>query len=59
MNTDNILDLASQTVDKCLQKSRKVVISSIIHREDENTLGVKAEIVNANLKYRDLNNPNV
>ena len=44
-NREDVLALASETVDKCLQKSGKVVISSIIHREDDDTLGVKAEIV--------------
>ena len=56
---EEVVHAVTRTVNKCLSKSEKVVISSIINREDDDTLGVKAEIVNANLKYRYLNNTNV
>ena len=58
-DTEDVVDAVTQTVNKCLLKSDKVVVSSIINREDDDILGVKAEMVNANVKYRYINNPNV
>ena len=59
MNTNEIVELASKTVETCLQKGNKVVISSIIQRDDDKEVGDKAENVNVNLMYKYLNNPRV
>ena len=58
-DSEDVVDAVTQTVNKCLLKSDKVVLSSIINREEDDILGVKAEMVNANVKYRYINNPNV
>ena len=58
-DTEDVVEAVTQTVNKCLLKSDKVVVSSIINREDDDIKGVKAEMVNANVKYRYINNPNV
>ena len=58
-STNEIVELASKTVETCLQKGNKVVISSIIQRDDDKEVGDKAENVNVNLMYKYLNNPRV
>ena len=55
-------ELTSKTVDiveTCLEKVEKVVLSSIVNREDDETKRAKAEVINANLKLHYISNPNV
>ena len=55
-------ELTSKTfdiVEKCLEKVEKVVISSIVNREDDETKRAKADVINANLKLHYMSNPNV
>ena len=59
MEIDSLISLISETVDKCTQKADHVIISTIIKRDDDEEIGVKAEIINANMKYKYLNVSNV
>ena len=54
-----INDRINKVVEKALTKAKNVVISTIINREDEKDNGVKAEIVNAHIKYHYMNHENV
>ena len=59
MDTNDIISLISDTVDKTIPKADSVIINSIIKRDDNEEIDVKAEIVNANIRYKYLNHPNV
>ena len=52
-------DLISEKVVMCQSKAVNVIISSIIKRDDDEEICVKAEIVNANIKYQYLNHSKV
>lgn len=49
----------NKVVTKALTKAQKVVISTIIRREDEKQIGVKAELVNAHIRYKYVDDENV
>ena len=59
METNAIVELAADTVAACLEKADKVIISSLIKRDDEKEYTEKAEKVNVNLRYKYLNDPRV
>ena len=40
-----------ETVNKALSKAKKVVVGTIVGREDENDLKYKIDLINANTKY--------
>ena len=46
-------------IEKALQKAKKVVFSTIISRDDEPFLDAKAAAVNASIKLKYMNKPNV
>ena len=49
----------NEVVNKALTKAKKVVISTIVNREDKKDIGVKAGLVNAHIKYHYINHENV
>ena len=49
----------NQVVDQALTKANKVVVNTIVNREDKRDIGAKAELVNAYVKYHYINNENV
>ena len=51
--------MIKETVAKAATKANKVIISSIVCRDDNEMIKMKAEVVNANLKYAFLNDPKV
>ena len=59
ISTEDILKQTSDTIELCLNKADKVVISLIISRDDDPLVDAKADLVNANLKFKYLNNPKV
>ena len=59
MDTDEYAKLTFTTVDKCLTKAEKVVVSLIVDREDDPGIRAKAEAVNALIKLEYMNTPNV
>ena len=58
-NVDDLVDLTSTAVDKGLCKAKKVVISSIINRDDDLLISTKAAAVNAIIRFKFVNNPRV
>ena len=58
-SVEDIINQTTDTVEMCLLKADKVVISSIISRDDDPIVSAKAELVNAILKFKFLNNPKV
>ena len=48
-----------EVVDKALTKSKRIVLSTIVNREDDNELKMKIEVVNSNMKYTFRNNNQV
>ena len=56
---EELTSLTFETVEKCLTKAEKVIISLIVDREDDYSTRAKAEAVNANIKLKYINNPNV
>ena len=58
-NVGEITDLVADVSEKALLKAKKIVISSIISRDDDPLLNAKAAAVNANLKLIFINTPNV
>ena len=58
-DAEDIVELVNDTVEKCLTKGEKVVISSIIKRDDEKEASDKAEKVNLHLRYKYLNHSHV
>ena len=60
MSAEKVTSDTHETVDKCLLKSEKVVVSLIVKRDDEDdTIQTKLEVVDANIRYHYLNNPRV
>ena len=59
LSAEEIVTETNNLVEKCLSKTDKVIISSIITRDDDNDINIKAELVNANLKYKIIKNPRV
>ena len=51
LSTEEILTKTNAIIEKAKLKADKVVVSSIINREDEEQLSAKADIVNGNLKF--------
>ena len=49
----------NKVVTKALTKAQKVVVSTIIRRDDVKQIGAKAELVNAKLKYKYVDDDNV
>ena len=58
-NVDEITDLAEQVIEHALQKANKVVITTIVNRDDDPLLNSKASAVNGNIKFKFINKPNV
>ena len=57
--TEDIINQTTETIEMCLEKADKVIISTIISRDDDPTMNAKADLVNANLKFKYLNNPKI
>ena len=51
MATDEFTALTFRTVEKCLAKAEKVIVSLIVDREDDAETRTKAEAVNALIKF--------
>ena len=58
-DADEITHTTEEIVNLSLQKSNKVVISTIISRDDDPLLDAKASAVNANIKLKYLNKQNI
>ena len=58
-SVDEIVNLVIDVAEKCCLKAKKVVISSIVNRDDNILMDTKAEAVNANIKLKFVNNPNI
>ena len=58
-NVDDMVEMIAEAVDKGLNISKKIVVSTIIDRDDDRELNTKAHAVNANLKYKFMNNQQV
>ena len=56
---NEINERINEVIAKALTKAQKVVISTIVSREDEKQIGAKAELVNAHIKYKYINDKNV
>ena len=59
LSTEDIIKQTIDTIEMCLEKTDKVVLSSVITRDDDKVIDATAELVNANLKFRYLGNSNV
>ena len=59
MKTEEFTSSTFRTVDKCLAKAEKVVVSLIVDREDNLETRAKAEVANAMIKLKYMNNPRV
>ena len=58
-SSDEINKQINETICNALTKARKVIICTMIAREDEEMLSMKANLVNENIKCRYMNEPNV
>ena len=54
-----MVDGINALVNKALSKSKKVVISSIVRRDDATQIRAKADFINANIRYAFINNRDV
>ena len=52
-------EIIKETISKASTKAKHVVISTIVGREDDDSLKAKAEVINANIKYTYLKDPTV
>ena len=52
---ENIAEMVSNATDKSLFKATKVVLSTIVNRDDDILLSTKAAAVNANIKVKFIN----
>ena len=59
MTAEEFTSLTFSTVDKCLSKADKVIVSLIVDREDDLEIQAKAEAVNAMIKLNYMNDSNV
>ena len=59
LEVNEMNDRINEIVIKALTKAQKVVVNTIVNREDIQHVGVKAELVNARIKYMYLNHENV
>ena len=59
MSPDDLAALVFETVDRCLTKTDKVIVSLIVDREDEVEYRAKADAVNALIKLKYMNNTNI
>ena len=62
LNKFNIPEFGAQlnlVIENAVSKSKKVVIPTIIAREDDERLHMMAEVVNANIKYDNMNSADV
>ena len=59
MPVNEINDKIGEIVSKALAKAKKIVISTIVQRDDDKQLKAKAELVNAYIKYTYAENSNV
>ena len=59
MTAEELPTLTYETVEKCLLKSNKVIVSLVVNREDDESIQAKLGIVNANIKYNYLKNSRV
>ena len=48
-----------ETVEKCSQKAEKVIVSLVVPRYDKKDIEAKVDLVNANIKFKYLNNSNI
>ena len=58
-SVENISNEMSQAVEQGLAKTKKIILSTIVSRDDDETLNAKAAAVNANIKVKFLSNPRV
>ena len=56
---EDFLPKLYETVEKCLLKSEKVIVSLVVCRNDKKDIETKVDFVNANIKFKYLNNPNI
>ena len=48
-----------ELVEKASTKAKKVIVSTIVKREDREQYNIKVEVINANIKYAYMNNDKV
>ena len=56
---DDIYEHINDVVTKASSKARKVVISTVINREDERNIREKVDLVNAHIKYKYINDEKI
>ena len=56
---DDMEETIKETILKASTKAKNVVISTIVGREDDDSLKAKEEVINANIKYTYLKDPTV
>ena len=56
---NDIEKMIKETTTKASTKAKKVIISTIVGREDSDMMKMKAEVLNASIKYTYYNDPNV
>ena len=59
ISAEELSTLTYETVEKCLLKSEKVVVSLVVNGEDDDNIQAKLGVVNANIRYKYLKNPRV
>ena len=59
VSPEDLTSITYETVDKCLTKAGKVIISLIVDREDDPMIRIKAEAVNAMIKLKYVDHPQV
>ena len=60
-SAEELTELFFESVEKCLDKADKVIVSLIVNRDDDDSLVIPAKlaVVNANIKLNYVNNNNV
>ena len=59
MEFQEIVTMIDNVVKKACTKAKKVVISTIVDRDDDETVKMKVELINASIKFNYLRNPKV
>ena len=58
-NCETMVALIDNAVEKACSKAKKVVVNSIVSRDDNDTVKIKAEMINATIKFKFLDNQRV
>ena len=58
-DVDEITNMVADITEKAVRKARKVVISTIVNRDDDPVTNAKAEAVNAGIRFKLMNKTNV